>query len=256
MDSGLSCLAKERLSQIRRPVLKSSAQLKLLLVLTLLLLACLAFPTLIRVKFFLYSLIALLLTQVMVRDSDSHIWSNRLYRLLGGVAVTAMWLWLLTPLELIYSGVPLALSWGLLVAWSIRRLITRIAREPVINESMLMGAVAGYLHLGLTAGLIMGAVETIQPGSFAPLDDLATNMAQSGTLSVLSVGDVFSQITYFAFVCLTTVGFGDISPMLPVSRMISVSTSIIGPLYLAVVMGILIGRFVGTMQTSQPSDRH
>ena len=240
--------------QNRRPFLKSSTQLKLLLVLTLLLLACLAFPTLIRVKFFLYSLIALLLTQVMVRDSDSHIWSNRLYRLLGGVAVTAMWLWLLTPLELIYSGVPLALSWGLLVAWSIRRLITRIAREPVINESMLMGAIAGYLHLGLTAGLIMGAVETIQPGSFAPLD-LATNMVQSSTVSVLSVGAVFSQITYFAFVCLTTVGFGDISPMLPVSRIISVSTSIIGPLYLAVVMGILIGRFVATMQGSQPSER-
>ena len=240
--------------QNRRPFLKSSTQLKLLLVLTLLLLACLAFPTLIRVKFFLYSLIALLLTQVMVRDSDSHIWSNRLYRLLGGIAVTAMWLWLLTPLELIYSGVPLALSWGLLVAWSIRRLITRIAREPVINESMLIGAIAGYLHLGLTAGLIMGAVETIQPGSFAPLD-LATNMVQSGTVSVLSVGAVFSQITYFAFVCLTTVGFGDISPMLPVSRIISVSTSIIGPLYLAVVMGILIGRFVATMQGSQPSER-
>ena len=247
-------MATQRLPQIRRPILKSSTQLKLLLVLTLLLLACLAFPTLIRVKFFLYSLIALLLTQVMVRDSDNHVWSNRLYRLLGGVAVTAMWLWLLTPLELIYSGVPLALSWGLLVAWSIRRLISRIAREPVINESMLMGAIAGYLHLGLTAGLIMGAIETIQPGSFAPLD-LATDMAQSGTVNVLSVGAVFSQITYFGFVCLTTVGFGDISPMLPASRIVSVSTSIIGPLYLAVVMGILIGRFVSTMQATQPSKR-
>ena len=242
------------MSPLRRLSLQSSAQLKLLLVLTLLLLACLAFPTLIHVKFFLYSLIALLLTQIMVRDSGSHIWSNQLYRLLGGLAVMAMWLWLLTPLELIYSGVPLALSWGLLVAWSIRRLVTRIAREPVINESMLMGAIAGYLHLGLTAGLIMGAVETIQPGSFAPLDQAPASL-QTGGSTVLSVGEGFSQITYFAFVCLTTLGFGDIKPMLPLSRIISVSTSIIGPLYLAVVMGILIGRFSTTIQSSQPPGR-
>ena len=210
------------MNQVRTPRPQSRAQLKLLL----------------------------LLTQVMVSDSDSHRWANFAYRLLGGVAVMAMWLWLLTPLELIYSGVPLALSWGVLVIWSIRRLIVRIARESVVNEAMLMGAIAGYLHLGLTAGLIMGAVETIQPGSFMPLE-LPTASLNAGGSSVLSVGDSFAEISYFAFVCLTTVGFGDINPMLPLSRMISLLTSIIGPLYLAVVMGILIGRFVSTNQPDQ-----
>lgn len=243
-----------RVKQTRTARPQSSAQLKLLLVLTLLLMAGLAFPSLISYKFLLHSLIALLLTQVMVNDSDSHPWANRLYRLLGGLAVTAMWLWLLTPLELVYSGVPLALSWGVLVAWSIRRLILRIARESVINEAMLMGATAGYLHLGLAAGLIMGAVETIQPGSFAPLE-LSANALQEGSASVLSFGDVFTQITYYAFVCLTTLGLGDITPMLPLSRMISVATSIVGPLYLAIVMGILIARFVNSNPPPQPSDR-
>jgi len=241
------------MSQMRSPRPQSRAQLKLLLLLTLMLVIGLAFPSLIRYKFLLYSLIALLLTQVMVSDSDSNRWANFTYRLLGGVAVMAMWLWLLTPLELIYSGVPLALSWGLLVIWSIRRLIMRISREPVVNEAMLMGAIAGYLHLGLTAGLIMGAVETIQPGSFTPLE-LPVNALNNDAVSVLSVGDSFAEISYFAFVCLTTVGFGDINPMLPLSRMISLVTSIVGPLYLAVVMGILIGRFVSTNQPDQPGE--
>ncbi len=158
----------KRMHPSNHPHPQNSAQLKLLLLLSLLLLFSFAFPALIRIRFLLYSLLALLLTQVMVKDGEGKIWSNRLYRLLGGVAITALWLWLLTPLELIYSGVPLALSWSVLVGWSIRRLIKRIARQPVIDEAMLMGAIAGYLHLGLTAGLIMGAVETIQPGSFAP----------------------------------------------------------------------------------------
>ena len=47
--------------------------------------------------------------------------------------------------------------------------------------------------------------------------------------------------------CLTTVGFGDINPMLPLSRMVSVVTSIAGPLYLAAVMGVLIGRFASSL---------
>lgn len=42
-------------------------------------------------------------------------------------------------------------------------------------------------------------------------------------------------------------GFGDINPMLPLSRMVSVVTIIAGPLYLAAVMGVLIGRFASSL---------
>ena len=153
-----------------------------------------------------------------------------------------MWLWLLTPLELIYSGVPLALSWSLLVGWSVIRLVKRFAEEPKVTESLLMGATAGYLHIGLTAGLVMSALETIQPGSFEPL-----TVARAADDSVLAAAHAFSEINYHAFVCLTTVGFGDINPMLPLSRMVSVITSITGPLYLAAVMGVLIGRFASSL---------
>ena len=43
------------------------------------------------------------------------------------MAVVTMWLWLLTPLELIYSGMPLAPSWSVLVGWSVIRLVTSFA---------------------------------------------------------------------------------------------------------------------------------
>ena len=61
----------------------------------------------------------------------------------------------------------------------------------------------------------------------------------------------FSQINYFAFICLTTVGFGDIQPVLPISRMLAVITGIIGPLYLAVVMGVLIGRYTNQVEEKE-----
>ena len=110
---------------------QKGSHLRLLLLFTLLVLVGFAFPRLIWTTHLGYSLIALLLTQVMVRDSQAPQWSDRLYRGLGLFAVLTMWLWLLTPLELIHSGVPLALSWSLLVGWSVIRLVKRFAEEPV-----------------------------------------------------------------------------------------------------------------------------
>ena len=64
---------------------------------------------------------------------------------------------------------PLALSWSVLVGWSVIHLVKRFAQETNVSEALLMSATAGYLHIGLTAGLVMSALETIQPSSFAAL---------------------------------------------------------------------------------------
>jgi hypothetical protein len=50
------------------------------------------------------------------------------------------------------------------------------------------------------------------------------------------------RINYFAFVSLTTVGYGDIIPVQPLAQLTSLMLSIAGPLYIAVVMGVLISR--------------
>ena len=242
-------MTKVLVGLVQRILRRDDTQLKLLLLCTLIATVGFAFPRLVWATYIGYSLIVLLLTQVMVGSSNAPDWSDALYRGLGLVAVSTMWLWLLTPLELIYSGMPLALSWSVLVGWSVIRLVTRFAKTRRVTEALLMGATAGYLHIGLAAGLVMSALETIQPGSFQPLA-----MANVGDTSVLANARIFSALNYYAFVCLTTVGFGDISPMLPLSRMVSVATSVAGPLYLAAVMGVLIGRFASSLdrQSREP----
>ena len=168
---------------------KGGLQLKLLLLFTLIVMVGFAFPRLIWTTHVGYTLIALTLTQLMVRDSFAPVWADRLYRGLGILAVVSMWLWLLTPHELIYSGVPLALSWSVLVGWSVIRLVKRFAQEPNVSEALLMGATAGYLHIGLTAGLVMSALQTIQPGSFEPL-----KFPIGAGTSVFATSHVFSTI--------------------------------------------------------------
>ncbi len=219
---------------------------ELLLSLCLMVLVSFAFPRLSWIGLLGYALIALLLTQLVMIRKEALTLGDRLYQLLGLGALIALLLWQMTPVSWVASGVPVTLTWSVLVGWSVIRLVKRLSQEQKVTSSLLMGAAAGYLLLGLTAGLVMSAVETIQPGSFDPLTIQESAIATDS--SVLEETRTFSQINYFAFICLTTVGFGDIQPMLPVSRMLAVITGISGPLYLAVVMGVLIGRYTSQVE--------
>ena len=198
---------------------------ELLLSLCLMVLVSFAFPRLSWIGLLGYALIALLLTQLVMIRKETLTLGDRLYQLLGLGALSALLLWQITPI----------------------RLVERLSQERRVTSGLLMGAAAGYLLLGLTAGLVMSAVETIQPGSFAPLNMLQESASGANATVLMKLND-FSQINYFAFICLTTVGLGDIQPVLPASRILAVITGIIGPLYLAVVMGVLIGRYTNQVE--------
>ena len=56
---------------------------------------------------------------------------------------------------------------------------------------------------------------------------------------------------YFSFVTLTTVGYGDITPVHPVARVLAIGEALVGQLYPAV----LIGRLVSLQIIGAPAGR-
>jgi hypothetical protein len=48
------------------------------------------------------------------------------------------------------------------------------------------------------------------------------------------------QMVYFSFVTLTTLGFGDITPLGQIAHMLTVTEAIVGNLYVAVVVTYLL----------------
>ncbi|NCU92164.1 MAG: two pore domain potassium channel family protein, partial [Synechococcaceae bacterium WB7_1B_046] len=58
-------------------------------------------------------------------------------------------------------------------------------------------------------------------------------------------------LNYFAFSCLSTVGFGDIVSTNHPGEMLSVIVAVVGPLYLAVVMGLLIARVTASETSAE-----
>ena len=56
---------------------------------------------------------------------------------------------------------------------------------------------------------------------------------------------------YYAFTALTTVGYGDVVPLTPVARSMSILISVTGQLYIAVVIALLIGKYISQDGTSK-----
>jgi len=175
------------------------------------------------------------------------------YRRLGLLTLLCQLLWMCSPRDFAFSGFPVLLATTAFIFWSLKRLLICLAQETQVKMAVLGGAVAGYLLLGISGGLLFGALETLAPGSFINQADGGRELLLAGLgvdSAALRIWDLdFTRIHYFAFVSLTTVGYGDIIPALPPAQMASVALSISGPLYLAIVMGLLISRY--TLQAEE-----
>lgn len=98
-----------------------------------------------------------------------------------------------------------------------------------VSLNRVMGALCIYLLLGTLWSLFYAFIEYLIPDAFrypghAP-------------------GEVISHFLYFSFVTLTTLGYGDLTPVHPVARTFAYLEAVIGQLFLAVLVAALVGRF-------------
>ncbi len=170
---------------------------------------------------------------------------DRIYRWLGVACLGTQLIWKFFPGYFQFSGLPLMVLFSLFMGWSLKRLVGCLSREQRVGSRVVAGALAGYLLLGISGGLLLSVLSTIDPPGFV-------DNQRAASLSLPAVSDSqqsreegrldFININYFAFVSLTTVGYGDIVPVMPSTKMASVGLSVAGPFYIAVVMGVLISR--------------
>ena len=79
---------------------------------------------------------------------------------------------------------------------------------------------------------LLWLVDLLQPYSFHP------------EMAKLNSYDYF----YFSFVTMTTVGFGDILPQSPPAKSVIIFLSLIGQLYLTILVAVLVGQFLAKRQ--------
>ncbi|KTD78755.1 ion channel [Legionella waltersii] len=112
------------------------------------------------------------------------------------------------------------------------------AQDQTISITTLFGSISVYLFIGLIFSYIYLFVELLSPNSFSGFAD---------------GGEVKSM--YFSFITLTTVGFGEIIPIKPIAQTLTWLESFTGQIYLAVIIGLMIGRYVAEKQIALTKDQ-
>jgi hypothetical protein len=96
----------------------------------------------------------------------------------------------------------------------------------------ILGAICGYLFLGLGWAVLYSLIEGFRPGSF----DISPKLLTAGE----PARPLPQVLIYYSFVTLTTVGYGDISPVSPATRTLAWIEAITGQFYLAVIVAGLV----------------
>jgi voltage-gated potassium channel len=104
-------------------------------------------------------------------------------------------------------------------------------RREVSFDSIL-GAVCGYIFLGVGWAVGYAIVETFSPGSFSFGPTIVTPGKHPPMLPQVLI--------YYSFITLTTVGYGDITPASPAARSLAWMEAITGQFYLAVIVAALV----------------
>ena len=98
-----------------------------------------------------------------------------------------------------------------------------------MTADRVAGAVAVYLLVGLLWALVYGIISATDPEAFNGIDTFT--LEESGAQQ---------DFIYFSFVTLTTLGYGDMSPVAPVARTLAWFEAVFGQLFLGVTIARLV----------------
>jgi len=158
-------------------------------------------------------------------------WLFGLTAFVGSATLAVRWMAYFTP--------TLALQvWA--GAWSVTAilviclvLLAQVFRAGPVNSYRLQGAIAVYLLFGVGWAHAYHLTGLLNPGSF--------NLPQGEIPSVL-------DWVYFSYITLSTVGYGDITPVRPIARTLAIGEALTGQIYLAVLIARLVAMEVVSWQ--------
>lgn len=114
----------------------------------------------------------------------------------------------------------------------------RVLFPSVVNFNIVIGALAIYLLLGLIWATLYLITLELFPQAFNGLEHTYWS-------------DNFSNALYFSYITMTSVGYGEITPAITVSRTLAYLQATIGTFYMAVVVASLVSARRSSPQGSQ-----
>lgn len=136
--------------------------------------------------------------------------------------------------DFVYLHYLAMLTTNMFFIYIVLSVILDIMRQDRVSLFTLLEAVNGYLLLGIMFISLVGFCEFIIPGSY-----------------IIKGDNEAMELVYYTLVTLTTVGYGDITPQLPIAKSLSMVIAVCGQFYIAVVVAIIVGKYASGMGSKQ-----
>ena len=153
----------------------------------------------------------------------SKVLAKRITFLLGFLTLIAIWL------EFSDSNSQSLLIFRLLLSFLLFGcfciiLIRQLIKIKEVNLQFILGPILGFIYLGIIGGVLFEFVHFLDANSFQ-----------------LAEGYTGYSFYYFSFISITSVGYGDITPITAPAQSLTLVLNIIGQFYLAIVIGVFVG---------------
>ena len=106
-------------------------------------------------------------------------------------------------------------------------MIKQIVSSKTVSAKVIVETISGYLLIGVIFGFLNSILFWVDPNSIG-----------------LGGKNGISNIMYYSFITVTTIGYGDISPISQAAKSLSILFGIISQLYLTIIMALIIGKFL------------
>ena len=116
------------------------------------------------------------------------------------------------------------------IAAVIANILRFMFKSEEINREIIYASILLYLLAALLWAFVYTLIELIDPASF--------------NIDLSQPQDYLLVFQYLSFVTITTLGYGDITPVTEVAKAITVLEAVAGQLYLVVAVAWLVGMYV------------
>jgi voltage-gated potassium channel len=109
-----------------------------------------------------------------------------------------------------------------------------VFKSPRITLDTIFAAVVAYFFLSIIFAILFTMLFSFNPNYF--------NLPEPVTLHQFHL--LTNEMIYFSLITIVGVGYGDILPLLPFSRMLAAVEAVMGHFYMAVLISWLVGMFI------------
>jgi hypothetical protein len=139
--------------------------------------------------------------------------------------------------SLILAG---SIFWLVLFAYITWNLLRAIIKQKEVTSETISMSVSVYLLMAVTWCFLYGLLFSLQPHAFS----FGSSPAPT------SMPEIFPLFLYFSLTTISTIGFGDITPLTLQARYAAVAEGITGQFYLAILVARLVGLYM--TRSSEP----